>query len=163
MDQGCQGREHQAGVNTAFHHAVVTAIAAGFRCRQLPRQALMHPVCSRQKPVIIAIGAYQLQPYRHAGVSAEKWQVYTRQTQERPGTAKQRITGKVQPDRSLSHRAGREYHVMGLKKQFNLLPCLGSCSQVFRMGLAADGQSASDPLLQLLTDLSMVPKPFMTQ
>ena len=123
----------------------------------------MHPVCSCQKPVIIAIGAYQLQSYRHAGVSAEKRQVYTRQTQKCPGTAKERITGKTQRDRRLSNRAGCEYHVVGLKKQFNLSPCLGSCRQVFRMRLAADEQSASDPLLQLLADLPMVPEPFMTQ
>ena len=108
----------------------------------------MHPVGGDQQPVVIAISAHQLQPHGQTGTSDGKWQMYTRQAQQRPAAAKQRVSGTAQACGRFADAAGGQQHIVGLEQRGHALPRKGSGQQIVGMRLAADAHAVGDQRLQ---------------
>jgi hypothetical protein len=68
-------------------------------------------MCGGQQPVVVSKAPHQLQANRHARAAARKRQVDAGQSEQRPTTAKQGITGGRQPGRRFTDGARRQQHV----------------------------------------------------
>jgi hypothetical protein len=68
-------------------------------------------MCGGQQPVVVSKAPHQLQANRHARAAARKRQGDAGQSEQRPTTAKQGVTGGRQPGRRFTNGARRQQHV----------------------------------------------------
>lgn len=134
-----------SGVNLLF---LARAPAGCGRLGWEVTKALVHPMRSEHELMVFTKLPDQLKADWKPILSVRKRQMYARQAQQSPASAKKRIAGTLQSDGRFTKRARRQQHVAVSEKQTGLLTREGSGLEVVGVLGAADRHALGQQGLQ---------------
>lgn len=111
-------------------------------------KALVHPMRSEHELMVFTKLPDQLKADWKPIFSVRKRQMYARQAQQSPASAKKRIAGTLQSDGRFTERARRQQHVAVSEQQTGLLTREGSGLEVVAVLRAADRHALGQKGLQ---------------
>jgi hypothetical protein len=98
-------------------------------------------MCRGQQTVVVSKAPHQLQANWQAVAAARKRQVNARQSEQGPATAKQGVTGGLQPCRRFPYGAWGQQHIVIAEQIGDDLALMCHRLQVFRVGFATDAHA----------------------